>query len=238
MASRRSEKIDQHVSWIHNELLGGRSSRILDLGCGPGLYCSRLARLGHECVGIDFSPASIAYARKTALAEGLSVTYHQHDIRTADFGSDYELAMLIFGEFNIFRPEHAQQILNKVHGALAVRGTLLLEPHTFDAVRGMGQQPHTWYSSQSGVFSDEPHICMEASYWDRGAGATTIRYWVVDPKSGDVTRYAQSMQAYSEAEYESVLAESGFGNAVFYPSLMGGHDKSQPALCVVVGHKL
>ena len=237
MASRRSDKIDQQVAWIHNELLAGNPSRILDLGCGPGLYCSRLARLGHECLGIDYSPASVAYARKAALSEELRCTYVQHDIRTADYGSGYDLAMLIFGEFNVFTPDHVRQIVRKVHGALADGGILVLEPHTFEAVKGMGQQPHTWYSSQSGVFSDEPHLCLEASYWNDAARAATIRYSVVDPESGDVTRYAQSMQAYTEAEYRSLLAESGFSGVDVYPSLIGVEDGSQPALCAIVARK-
>ena len=54
-ASRRFARIDRQVAWIHRELLEGTPTRVLDLGCGPGLYTSRLARLGHECVGIDFS---------------------------------------------------------------------------------------------------------------------------------------------------------------------------------------
>ncbi|HEY5640757.1 MAG TPA: SAM-dependent methyltransferase, partial [Dehalococcoidia bacterium] len=45
-ASRRTETIDAHVAWIHDELLAARPSRVLDLGCGPGLYMERLARLG------------------------------------------------------------------------------------------------------------------------------------------------------------------------------------------------
>ena len=69
LASRRKETIDKHVQWIHNELLGKQPMRILDLGCGPGLYTSRLAALGHECVGIDYSPASIQYAEKHAKRE-------------------------------------------------------------------------------------------------------------------------------------------------------------------------
>ena len=62
-ASRRFGKIDKHVRWIHAVLLAGRRTRVLDLACGPGLYTSRLARLGHECSGIDFAPAAIAHAR-------------------------------------------------------------------------------------------------------------------------------------------------------------------------------
>jgi 2-polyprenyl-3-methyl-5-hydroxy-6-metoxy-1,4-benzoquinol methylase len=56
-ASRRFDIIDKHVNWIHNQVLKGNPTRVLDLGCGPGLYTNRLARLGHSCVGIDFSPA-------------------------------------------------------------------------------------------------------------------------------------------------------------------------------------
>ena len=57
-ASRKFAKIDRHVQWIHKNVLGGKPARILDLGCGPGLYALRLARLGHQHTGIDFSPAS------------------------------------------------------------------------------------------------------------------------------------------------------------------------------------
>ena len=56
--------IDAHVEWIHEHALRGPAGRVLDLGCGPGLYTSRLARLGHQCVGISTTrPTSIAHAR-------------------------------------------------------------------------------------------------------------------------------------------------------------------------------
>ncbi|GAF81101.1 unnamed protein product, partial [marine sediment metagenome] len=66
MASRRFEVIDNHIEWVHHKLLESKQSKILDLGCGPGFYSSRLAKLGHECVGIDYSPASIKYAIEQA----------------------------------------------------------------------------------------------------------------------------------------------------------------------------
>lgn len=61
-ASRRTEKIESHVAWIHTHLLRSRPTRILDLGCGPGLFAERLAGQGHHVTGVDFNPASIAYA--------------------------------------------------------------------------------------------------------------------------------------------------------------------------------
>src|SRR5690606_20602327 len=79
-ASRRAEKIDQHVAWIHRAHLAGEATQIIDLGCGPGLYAMRLARLGHEVVGIDFSPAAIAYAQAQAEREALSCRFIEADI--------------------------------------------------------------------------------------------------------------------------------------------------------------
>lgn len=45
---------------------------MLDLGCGPGLYSHRLATLGHRVHGIDFGPASIAYAGPTTTPDAAS----------------------------------------------------------------------------------------------------------------------------------------------------------------------
>ncbi|MCI4662322.1 MAG: bifunctional 2-polyprenyl-6-hydroxyphenol methylase/3-demethylubiquinol 3-O-methyltransferase UbiG [Neomegalonema sp.] len=52
-----------------------RGLRILDVGCGAGLICEPLARLGAEVTGIDAAKASIEAARAHAQAGGLSITY-------------------------------------------------------------------------------------------------------------------------------------------------------------------
>ena len=48
---------------------------ILDLGCGPGLYCRRWAQAGLTVTGIDYSRRSIEYAIADAQARNLPVTY-------------------------------------------------------------------------------------------------------------------------------------------------------------------
>jgi SAM-dependent methyltransferase len=221
-ASRRAEIIDRHVRWIHTHLLHAEPSKILDLGCGPGLYTSRLASLGHTCTGIDFSPASIAYAREQA--RGLAVDYTQGDIRQEEYGSGYELVMLIFGEFNVFKLDDAHLILRKAHAALKPGGTMLLEPHTYDLVREIGQQPNTWYSSDSGLWSDQPHLLLHEHFWDVNQHAATERYFIIDASSGAVTRHASSMQAYTDSDYTALLTKCGFGSIQNYPSLNGEAD--------------
>ncbi len=236
-ASRRFDKIDRHVAWIHRELLKGAPSRVLDLGCGPGLYTSRLAGLGHECVGIDISPASIAYATKQADEHRLRCSYLLGDMRTTDYGRGYGLVMLIFGEVNVFKRGDATSILEKAHAALAPGGVLLLEPHTFAAVREMGERGAHWYSAGSGVFSDEPYLCLRESFWHPDHAAAAERYYVVDAQTGGVTRYASSMQAYTDAEYEALLAECGFGDVRFRPSMGGGEKERGDGLMVVTSRK-
>lgn len=220
-ASRRVEIIDQHVDWIHRVVLHERPSRVLDLGCGPGLYCSRLAMRGHTCVGIDYSPASIAHARKTAAEQGQNILYREEDIRVARFGTGFDLVMLLFDELNVFHPSDARMILGKAHHALVQGGMLLLEPHIYSLVQSMGQRDPSWYSAQGGLFSDNPHLCLLEPHWDSAAHAATHRYYVVDATSGEVTRHAQTFQAYTDDEYVTMLDETGFEGVTTYSALTG-----------------
>ena len=165
-ASRKNETIDRHVSWIHRALLNSQPARVLDLGCGPGLYTSRLARLGCTCHGVDFSPASIRYARETAAREGLDCTYDLCDLRAAEFGQGYDLGMFIYGELNVFQPEHTRQILHKIQAALNPGGQILLEISTLDAIRQIGVASPSWHTTPAGLFSDQPYACLEESTWN------------------------------------------------------------------------
>jgi len=236
-ASRRFEKIDQHVDWIHQHLLSCQPTRIHDLCCGPGFYTSRLARLGHECVGIDYSPASIRYAIAQASEQNLSCRYYLGDIRGADYGTNYGLAMLIFGEFNVFSPEDAKHILKKILAALAQNGLLLLEAHTLAAVRKKGQEENCWHCVDQGLFSDHPYLFLEEGFWEPQGKTTTKRYYIIDARTGKVQRHAQSLQAYTKSEYRSILEDHGFVHVEFFPSLIGEEDASQSDLIAIVAAK-
>ncbi|MEZ4713614.1 MAG: class I SAM-dependent methyltransferase [Caldilineaceae bacterium] len=233
-ASRRFEIIDAHVAWMHAELLRERPARILDLGCGPGLYSNRLARLGHGCVGIDFSPASVEYARTTATQEALDCTFVLSDLRQADFGAEFDLVTLIYGELNIFRPADARKLLRKMQQALKPGGLLLLEPHTYAAVHSFGDALPRWSSSTGGLFSTQPHLVLTENMWQPETQTTTRRHYVVDAVSGRVTRYAQTFQAYTMAEYRTLLTECSFRIVDILPALGGTPAGLQPDIFAIV----
>lgn len=234
-ASRRSTIIDQHVDWIHTSLLACSPNPILDLCCGPGFYTSRLARLGHTCIGIDYSPASIEYAISTTSSDQLACNYFCQDIRQAEYPPGMGLVMLIYGEFNVFRPDDAAIILDKAFQVLKSGGMLLLEPHPFPVVVRLGEAPPSWYSSLGGLFSKHAHIVMQENFWDAGVHVSSMRYYVIDAVSGQVTRFAQSMQAYQDDEYRTLLTSHGFEDLQILPGLLG--EGSPQDLIAIVARK-
>lgn len=237
-ASRRTHIIDQHVAWIHETILHNTPSAILDLGCGPGLYSNRLATIGHQCTGIDYSPASIAYAKETATQANLAVTYHQEDIRTAAYGDNLDLVMLLFGETNVFSRANIAAILGKACQALRPGGTLLLEAHTFDSIAPATPTTTSWFTSLGGLFSPKPHLVLIEEHWQPAEAILTRRFYVIDTDTSTtdntidntvdntVTRYAQSMQAYTNTQYEQLLTNNGFANIQIHPGL--AHDRRTP----------
>ncbi|MBW2281576.1 MAG: class I SAM-dependent methyltransferase [Deltaproteobacteria bacterium] len=229
-ASRRLTIVDRQVDWVHESLLAGRPSRVLDLACGPGLYASRLARRGHDCVGIDFSPASIAHARGEAARDGLACTYHERDLREGRFGEGFALALFLFGEINAFRAADAQRIVAGARSALAAGGALVIEASTEASLRARGQAAAHWSTAQAGLFSDEPHLVLKECFWHADARALVERYYVVDLASGAVTRYGISSQAYSDDEYASLLLGAGFASVDSRASLEGEPTPGQESL--------
>ncbi len=220
-ASRRVGIIEQHVNWIHTELLGGTPTKILDLGCGPGLYTSRLANLGHVCVGIDYAPASITYARHQAEEFGLDCNYIEADVRDASFGAGYGLVMMIHGELNVFRPDEIKALLEKARCAAIQGGHLVIEVHTLAAVRTIGEQKSEWYTTESGLFSAQPHFMLKEAFWYAELQVATERYFVIDAKRGEVTCHAASIQGYDNEAYRYLLEICGFDKIRVLPSLGG-----------------
>lgn len=233
-ASRRLETIDRHVAWIHETVLGSAPSRILDLGCGPGLYTQRLAALGHACVGIDVSPASIRHARSRAEGDGLACEYRLEDLRKAEFGAGFDLVLLVFGELNTFPPREAGRILARARRATSPSGRLLLEVHDERHVRAIGVRPPTWFTAARSLFAEEPHLCLAERAWHADARAATEEFLVVSLRSGEVARVVSTTQAYSEDEYRAILREAGLAEIERFPSLDGGSTSRPDGLFVLV----
>lgn len=208
-ASRRFAVIERQVEWINRQLAG--KGRILDLGCGPGFYTHRLAKAGHDCVGVDFSPASIDYAKRRAAEEGMAIEYALEDVRTYQPCGRFDLVMMLFSEFNVFTEQDARRILAKASRVLNDGGMLLIEASTFETVRAQGRLPATWEALESGLFSERPHLYLQEHFWEESSATATTRYTVIDALSAEVAEYGASVKAYADEQYEKMMTQAEFG---------------------------
>ena len=184
-ASRRQAVIEQQVAWIAGQLPAG--ARILDLGCGPGLYTRLLAERGFCCTGVDFSPASIAWARQQAQAAGLDIVYHQQDVRDYAPETQFDFIMMTFGELNVFSAAEARSLVNRCAQWLVPWGKLLIEVHTYAEVKRQ-EWPSPAGSAVRRAVSDIPHLLLTEHAWDPAEQTSSTLFMAIEERQGDAFR--------------------------------------------------
>ena len=210
LASRKSDVINAQCAWITAHCLSGGPSSILDLGCGPGLYSRLLAQDSHYYIGLDFSPASIAYARNTFDAPG-KAEFMLADAAVADFGGPFELIMMLYGELNVFSPRNCRRILARAYAALAPGGRLLVERQRFGAVKESGQAPRTLTrADEGGLFSDRAYVCLTENHWFDDEAVALQCFHVLAEGDDQPVVYRSTTKAWTGVEMEALLREAGF----------------------------
>jgi SAM-dependent methyltransferase len=206
LASRRPETIDAHVEWLDGQM--PRGGRVLDLGCGPGLYTQRLAERGHDCIGVDVSPAVIGYAQDRALQSAGVCKYLLADVRAVDVHGEFDLVMLLYGEINTFAPYEVVPIMRAIARNLAPGGLALIEVSTEAGVRRKASAPNSWYVADDGLFASSRHVVLRESAWDDAANAAVERWSVIDAVER-FTRYESTTWLLDDSRIEALLASSG-----------------------------
>ncbi|MES2494024.1 MAG: bifunctional 2-polyprenyl-6-hydroxyphenol methylase/3-demethylubiquinol 3-O-methyltransferase UbiG [Pseudomonadota bacterium] len=112
------DAVDLH--W-HGDSRGLRpldGKRALDVGCGAGLMCEPLARLGAQMIGVDAASENVCVAAAHAAGSSLSVDYRHGDIADPDFRS-------ALGRFDLVTCcEVIEHVADKPAFVAALAGTL------------------------------------------------------------------------------------------------------------------
>lgn len=69
------DALDMHWQTDSRSIRPLAGKRALDVGCGAGLLCEPLARLGAAVTGVDAAPENIAAAQAHAAGSGLAIDY-------------------------------------------------------------------------------------------------------------------------------------------------------------------
>ena len=95
---RLNPKRIEYITGIIKTHLGQNidKTKILDVGCGGGIVCEPLARLGADVTGIDAAPDSIKVAKAHAGARDMKINYKNTDVENqAKLKTKYDVVMAL-----------------------------------------------------------------------------------------------------------------------------------------------
>lgn len=206
-ASRRTEVIEASVAWMSETFRLTTGSRILDLGCGPGLYANRLARTGASVTGIDFSARSIRHARAAA-GDGLAVSYVNESYLGYQTEERFDLIVLIYCDYCALAPDQRRQLLGSISGWLAPGGSFLFDVHSAAAFAARREAAEYGPSFMDGFWSPGPYFGFFNTFKYDEARLTLDRYEIVE---ADRTRtFYNWLQYYDPETLAAELGRSGF----------------------------
>jgi SAM-dependent methyltransferase len=217
-ASRRPEIIRRSVAWLVQTLELKPGDRLLDLGCGPGLYAAQLAQAGLQVTGVDFSQNSIDYAVAAARQGGLQIDYRCQDYLLLQDEASFEAAVLIYGDLCPLSPGQRQRLLANVHRALQPGGRFVLDVTT-PALRQRAGLKAGWYAALSGFWKPGPHLVLEQGF--AYEGNLYLDQYVVIEENAKITVYRNWFQDYTPDAIRAELEASGFAVESLWSDLTG-----------------
>jgi SAM-dependent methyltransferase len=219
LASRKSETIDKIVEHFVSAKVMKPGERVLDLGCGPGLYAGRLSSKGLKVTGIDISPRSIEYAGRQCRDNGLEIDYRCMSFLDIDFDGEFDAAMQIYGELNTFSDEKRDELLAKVYRALKPGGFFVFDI-TARITRMKYGLKNRWYISEGGFWRPGKHLVLEQGF-DYPENDVWLDQYIVADESGAVSVYRCWFHDYSLSNITLVLEKAGFQIRKIWNDLTG-----------------
>lgn len=217
-ASRKPETIDKTVRHLFESGLFKPGMKVLDLGCGPGLYAERLCRAGAEVVGLDISERSIEYATKRAVESRLEIEYQCLNFFDMNFLHEFDAVIQIYGEINTFSDEKRNRLLGLIHRALKKEGLFIFDATT-RVLRMKDGLKNGWYISDGGFWRKGNHLVFERGFDYPEEEVWLDQYFVIDDKGAKV--YRNWFHDYSFNSIDSVLQSAGFKTRYVWNDLTG-----------------
>jgi len=142
-ASYRPERREKICSYLISKLNLNKGTKLLDLGCGPGLYAQRFAQAGVSVTGIDMSEYSINYARSQAEKSGLEITYILQDYREPFGVNGFDAVVIISEDYGVLSYADRLKFLGNVFSSLRPGGKFAFDVASSELptnlkVRGFG----------------------------------------------------------------------------------------------------
>ncbi len=227
-ASRNHAFLNRSAEWIASLAAPADGRRLLDLGCGPGLYAERFRAKGFTVFGIDLSRRSIEYAKSRS---GAQISYRCGSYLEEELPGDIDLAAMIYCDFGVLSAAHRATLLRKVSDCLKPGGIFVFD--VFTPLQYAGSKESAAFTRESGGFwSPEEYLCFDARYHypeDR----TYLRQVAV-LTAAELKYYNIWEHVFTRRELRKLLAAAGFAEVELYGDAAGAADSPRSkTLCAV-----
>ena len=180
VSSRRTSFIDDSVRWMTDHFDLSPNSRIIDFGCGPGLYTSRFARLGAKVCGVDFSALSIDYARESAERNKLDISYTEADYLEYQPEGEFDLIAMIMCDYCALSPEQRAALLCKYRELLSDGGHIVLDVYSLSAFEDKMEESFYEKNQLNGFWSAEPYYGFVSSHKYEEDKVSLDKYTIIE----------------------------------------------------------
>ena len=201
-ASRPHSLINRSVEWLSSVIPAG--SKVLDIGCGPGLYTKRLSDRGYDVIGIDYSKRSIAYAK----SQDTKTEYIYQNYLELEYNAVFDAVTLIYCDYPALIPNERKTLLGKVYKALKPGGLFILDVNTNKYFAKKSNKTSWTLCENGGYWSAEPYICLKSTYLYENSTIAADQY-VVITNSG-IKEYLNWFTEYSIEKLREEISPFGF----------------------------
>ena len=207
-ATRNNDTVERTIDWIVSS--AGSRKNLLDLGCGPGIYASRLHDRGFKITGIDISQNSIAYAKDQAAKADKEIEYCVQDYVHKPIKGRYDVAICIYCDVGALVPDELELFLENVSLALEVGGLFIFD--VFGA--GLCNSRHVGQSwtvhPLGGFWSDRPHVELSEDIHDQQKRTWGTRTVIIEEGIPAFKEYITWDLYYDEEMLRRILNRYGF----------------------------
>lgn len=218
-ATRSHVFVKSSVRWISDIFPPARHNKLLDLGCGPGIYAELFHEAGYRVTGLDLSARSIEYARDSAARKSMDVDYICGSYLDIEYRETFDLITLIYCDFGVLSDADRKTLLQKAFRALKPGGSLLFDVFTEKKYRDKPEF-RDWLGTEGGFWSAKPHLCLHMFYQYDDIATFLDRYIVATEDS--VNCYNIWEHVFTPDELRRDLANAGFSQHIdFYGDVSG-----------------
>ena len=235
VSSRNKDFIERSVEWIASRFDINNKTEIVDFGCGPGLYTTRLAYRGAKVTGIDFSQNSINYAKNVANEKDLDIKYVVKNYLDFETTDRFDLITMIMCDFCALSSEQRKILLSKFHSLLKPGGSVLLDVYSLNSFNQKEESASYELNQLNGFWSVDDYYCFVNTFKYDKEKVTLDKYTIIEESRKRIVY--NWLQYFNRDSLRNEFEENGFKVAELYSDVAGKTFTSESIEIAIVAKK-